>query len=239
MIMGLFARLAALIRGSFRKTVNELEVKNPDALLEDLRERIEKTGREARQQIIDIQTNAELIRMEMEDSQRKLDQIRNRIEDVRNKGDVELLAHLLIQEEDLEAEVEQNSRMYENAMLEIGRIRQDYTLFEAEMNARFSELRSLKSQARIAALKENIIALNDRYAAKNKSMVKLNESMDRARQAVNIKIAQAKAAESVSNENVDLQLRRLDMQTRREKALLKARQMIEQNGDDTIQTNLN
>jgi len=42
--MGLFARLAALIRGSFRKTVNELEVKNPDALLEDLRERIEKTA---------------------------------------------------------------------------------------------------------------------------------------------------------------------------------------------------
>lgn len=224
--MGVFRRIASLVRGFFSKKVGDIEERNPGALIEDLKQQIEKTAGEAEKQVIEIQTGAELIRAEMKNAQNRLDTVRTRIEAASNKGDMELLTGLIIQEEDCLKEYEDNKRMYEKAMDEVAQIREDYRVFESEMNAKLSELRSLKSRARIASLRENIISLNTKYSSRNKRLERLNQSFDRLRETVDIKTARAKAYEIIAGENPEARLKRLDMEDRRINARKRAEAML-------------
>jgi len=230
--MGIFRRMASLIKGFFSGKVSEIEERNPGALIEDIKQQIEKTAGEAEKQVIEIQTGAELIKVEMKNAQNRLDTVRARIEAAKTKGDVELLTMLIIQEEDCLKEYEYNKQMYEKAMEEVDRIRDDYKIFESEMNAKLSELRSLKSRSQIASLRENIISLNTKYSAKNKSLERLNRSFDRLRETVDIKTARAKAYQSVVGEDPEMRLKKLDMEERRNNARKRAEAMLKEAGGE-------
>ena len=60
------------------------------------------------------------------------------------------------------------------------------------MNAKLNELKTLKTQEKMAKLRENINTVNAKYASKNNRIRNINENMDRAREIVNRKIARAK-----------------------------------------------
>ena len=94
------------------------------------------------------------------------------------------------------------------------------------MNAKLNELRTLKSQAKMAQLRENINSVNARYTSKNNTVGKVNESMERARELVNKKTARANAVESLGDANMDLKLKRLDMNSARERARARAEAML-------------
>jgi phage shock protein A len=96
-------------------------------------------------------------------------------------------------------------------MAEVAKIREDYKLFESEMSAKLNELKTLKSQAKMAQLRENINSVNARYTSRSNTVGSVNESMDRARELVNRKTARANAVESLGDTNMDLKLKRLDM----------------------------
>ena len=68
--MGFFSRLGSLIRGFFGGLLGGLEENNPDLLFEDIKNQIKKARKEAEQQIIEIQTNAELIKIEMKNAEK-------------------------------------------------------------------------------------------------------------------------------------------------------------------------
>ncbi len=225
--MGFLSRMASLVRGFFGSKAGELEERNPGALIEDLREQIEKTAREAEKQVIEIQTGAELIKAEMRNAQNRLETIRMRIEAAKSRGDLDLLTELVMQEEDCASELEDNRQMYRRAMEEVSQIREDYRIFESEMNSKLRELKSLKSSSRIASLRENIISLNTRYSSKNKRLRRLNDSFERLRVAVDVKTARARAYRTITGEGPEARILKLDMADRRERALRQAKALLE------------
>jgi len=224
--MGFFRRLGALIRGFFSRLLGGIEESNPELLFEDIKNQIEKARKEAEQQIIEIQTNAELIKIEMKNAEKNLEAVRARIESAQKQGDKELLIELLMQEEEYQSTFETHKATYESAMAEVARIREDYKIFESEMNAKLNELKTLKSQAKMAQLRENINAVNARYTSRSSKVSSVNEGMERAREMVNRKTARANAMESLSENNLDLKLKRLDMNSARERAKARAEAML-------------
>lgn len=224
--MGLFSRLGTMMRGFFGLFVGSVESRNPDALLEDIKNQIDKARKEAEQQIIDIQTNAELIKIEMKNAEKNLNAVKARVEAAQRQGEKDLLVELLIQEEEVQSTYDTHKQTYEGAIVEVAKIREDYKIFESEMNAKVNELRTLKSQAKMANLRENINSMNARYSSKDSRIGKVNESMDRAREIVNTKTARANAVESLNDTNMDLKLKRLDMNSARERAKARAEAML-------------
>jgi len=224
--MGLFSRIGALIRGFFGLFVGRLEEKNPDVLFEDIKNQIEKARKEAEQQIIEIQTNAELIKIEMKNAEKNLNAVRARVEAAQKQGDKDLLIELLMQEEEYQNAYETHKATYENAMTEVARIKEDYKIFESEMNAKLNEIKTLKSQAKMAALRENINSVSAKYTSKNSRVGSVNENLERAREIVNRKTARANAIETLSDTNMELKLKRLDMNSARERARLRAEAML-------------
>ncbi len=224
--MGFFKRLGALIRGFFRKLVGGLEDNNPELLFEDIKGQIENARREAEHQIVEIQTSAELIKIEMKNSERNLDLIKSRVGAAQKQGEKDLLVELLMQEEEYQAIYETHKATYDNALIEVGKIREDYKIFESEMNAKLNELKTLKSQAKMASLRENINSVNAKYTTKSNRVGVVNENMDRARELVNTKTARANAVESLNDNNTELKLKRLDMTSARDRAKARAEALL-------------
>lgn len=227
--MGLFSRLGSLIRGFFGIFVGGLEENNPELLFEDIKNQIEKARKEAEQQIIEIQTNAELIKIEMKNAEKNLNAVKARIEAAQRQGDKDVLIELLVQEEEYQATYETHKATYDSAMADVARIREDYRIFESEMNAKLNELKTLKSQAKMAKLKENINSVNAKYTSRDNRIGSLNANMDRARDIVNKKTARANAVESLNGDNMEMKLKRLDMNSARDRARARAEAML--NGD--------
>lgn len=224
--MGFFSRLGALIRGFFGLFVGGLEESNPEVLFEDIKNQIDKARKEAEQQIIEIQTNAELIKIEMKNAEKNLNAVKARVEAAQKQGDKDLLIELLVQEEEYQATYDTHKSTYDTAMSEVAKIREDYKIFESEMNAKLNELKTLKSQAKMATLRENINSVNAQYTSKNNRVGKVNEGMDRAREVVNKKTARANAIESLGDTNIEMKLKRLDMNSARDRAKARAEAML-------------
>jgi Phage shock protein A (IM30), suppresses sigma54-dependent transcription len=224
--MGLFSRLGALIRGFFGLFVGGMEERNPELLFEDIKLQIDKARKEAEQQILEIQTNAEMIKIEMKNAEKNLNAVKARVEAAQKQGDKDILIELLMQEEEFQSTYDTHKATYDTAMAEVGRIREDYKIFESEMNAKLNELKTLKSQAKMAQLRENINSVNAKYTSKNNTVGSVNESMDRARDLVNKKTARANAVESLGDNNMELKLKRLDMNSARDRARARAEAML-------------
>ncbi|HOM02651.1 MAG TPA: PspA/IM30 family protein [Acetivibrio sp.] len=224
--MGFFSRLGSLIRGFFGLFVGGIEESNPNLLFEDIKNQINKARKEAEQQIIEIQTNAEMIKLEMKTAEKNLNAIRARIEAAQRQGDKELLVELLVQEEEYQTAYETYKETHDNALREVENIRENYKVFEAEMTAKLNELKTLKTQEKMARLKENINSVNAKYTSKNNRVGNINEDMERAREIVNKKIARANAVESLNDTNTELRLKKLDMNSARERARARAEAML-------------
>ena len=93
------------------------------------------------------------------------------------------------------------------------------------MNSKLNELKTLKSredgpaQGKYQWVNANILPGAD-------SVNTVNESMERAREMVNRKTARANAMESLNEGNLDIKLKRLDMNSARERALARAEAML-------------
>ncbi len=224
--MGLFSRLGSVMRGFFGLFVGGIEERNPEALFEDIKNQIDIARKEAEQQIIEIQTNAELIKMEMKSAEKNLNAIRARVDAAQKQGNREILVELLVQEEEYQTVFETHKATYDNAMVEVAKIREGYKIFESEMAAKLNELRTLKSQAKMSTLRENINSVNAQYSSKNSRVGSVNDSMDRARNIVNRKTARANAVESLNDDNMEMKLKRLDMNSARDRARARAEAML-------------
>jgi len=129
--MGLFSRMGSLVRGFFGLFVGGLEEKNPDLLFEDIKNQIDKARKEAEQQIIEIQTNAELIKIEMKNAEKNLNAIRVRIESAQKQGVRDVLVEVLMQEEEYQTVYDAHKATYDSAMTDVAKIREDFKVFES------------------------------------------------------------------------------------------------------------
>jgi phage shock protein A len=219
-----------MIRGFFGLFVGNVEKNNPDALLEDIKNEIEKARRDAERQIIDIQTNAELMKIELKKSEKELETIRMRIGTAKRQEQRDILIELLMQEEDAQGIYDTNKAAVDAALNEVDRIKSDYKIFESDMNRRLNELKTLKSQAKVADLREDINSANAKYSERSSRVGRVNEGMERARDIVNEKTARANALESLGEMSSETKLKRLDIDAARERAMARAEAML--SGDE-------
>lgn len=224
--MGFFSRLGTMIRGFFSNLIGGFEENNPNLIFEDIKSQIKKARKQAQQQIVEIQTNTELIKIEMKSAEKNLAAVQARIESAKRQGDKELLVELLMHEEEYQTVYETHKATHDNAIRDVEVIRENYKMFESEMNSKLNELKSLKTQEKMAKLKENINTVNANYASKNNKVGNINEDMNRAREIVNKKVARANAVESLNNENMDMRLKKLDLGSARERARARAEAML-------------
>lgn len=224
--MGLFSRLGQMIRGFFGLFISGLEKSNPDAMFEDIKNQIDKARREANDQIIEIQTNAELIKVEMKQAEKNLQAVGARVEAAKAAGDQDLLVELLMQEEETQQIYEAHKATFENATADVTKIREDFKVFESEMTQKLNEVKSLKTQNKLASLKENINSINSKYTAKGNKIGNINDSLEKAREMVNEKTARANAISSLNEDNVDIKLKKLDINSARERAKARAEAML-------------
>jgi len=224
--MGFFSRLGRIIRGFFGLFVSEIEKANPDALFEDIKNQIERARREANDQIIDIQTNAELIKVEMKQVEKNLQAVQAKIESVKAAGQKEALVELLMQEEEIQQVYEAHQSTYENASSEVAKIREDFKIFESEMNQKLEEVKSLKTQNKLASLKESINSINAKYTSKDNKVGEINEALEKARDMVNQKTARANAISSLKEEDIDSIIQKIDVNSARDRAKARAEAML-------------
>ena len=226
--MGIFKRIKALTSGFFSKMTGNLEQRNPDLLLENVKNKIEKARKEAEKCIIEIQTNAELERLEIRNHERALSNIKRQIEAAVEQKDKDLLVELLMKEEEESSLIEEKRKVHAEAAQEAVRIQNQYKAFESEMNARLAEIRTLKSKSRLAYIKENISKLDENFMniSVGSSNSEINDTMNKAREIVNYNEARAAAKENLREESIDAKIRNIDISMKRSAAVKRAEELL-------------
>lgn len=228
--MGIFRRISSIIKGFFSVLVGRVEERSPEALFEDIKNKIEKTKKETEKQIIDIKTNAELIRMEIKNTEEALSNTNYKIEAAKMGGDKEILADLLILRDEQIINLEMYKTTYNHAHIEVSKIKDDYAIFNTEMKEKLNQLKTLKTQAKLASLKENINSINNRYTASTGKIGQINDSIERMREIINRKSARADAIESLNTEDTGLKIKKLEISAARERALKRAELILNPQG---------
>lgn len=216
--MGFLKRTGNLIRGFFERLLGNIEQNNAELLLEDVKNKIERARKNAEKTLIEIQTNAELARLEIKKHEQILEGIGVKITMATAKKDKELLTDLLVLEEEEKVSLERARDTHKEAVDNALRVRDEYKIFESEMKARLDEIRNLKSKAKIADLKENICKLDDTYSSA--------KDFYTAENIVTRKKASADAREMLKTESTEYKIKKMDSDAIRERAEARASLML-------------
>ncbi len=233
--MNILRRFSGMVNGFFGKTAQKLEDSSPEALIADAQHRIEKSRKEAGAQLVEIQTWAEMARMEMKEAEVRLADVQGKIRLAAQMREQGLLTELFLQEEQLTRTYEEKKAYYEGAQAQALQVRDHFRQFEADMNDKMRELMALRSQSQLVRLRENIAKIDDRCSAlcaNGTSSSELQAGMDRMRRGLNERYARVSAVSKLRSSNTDEQVRRLDYRMAVERASGKAKHLLEGIGSD-------
>ncbi len=217
--MGFLERTGNLIRGFFEKTLGGLEADHADLLLEDVKNKLDRARKQAERTLIDIQTNAELSRLEMKKKEQLLEGISIKITMATQRRDEALLTELLVLQQQEQQNLEQLQENHKEAVENALRVKEQYQLFEQQMRLRQQEISNLKSKSQIASMKKQIAKLEDTYSGA--------KEMQKAAHLIHRKKAQADAQEQLQAENIAYQIRKMDGEAMRMKAQEQAKVLLE------------
>ena len=218
--MGFLKRTGSLIRGFFEKILGGLEEEHADLLLEDVKNKTERARKQAEHTLIDIQTNAELARLEMKRKEQLLEGISIKITMATAKRDERLLTELLFLQQQEEQELEQLKQTHKEAVENALRVKEQYQMFEQQMRLRQQEIRTLKSKAQIASMKKKIAGLEDTYSGA-KELKKASDLIHRKKVREDVK-------EQLQTERIAYQIQKMDGDTMRIRAKEKAQMLLQQ-----------
>ncbi len=216
--MGIIKRFKSLFTGMAHNTADKLESNNPQWLIADTEEKIRKSRKEAERQLIEIQTWTEMIRLDMREAESALNRVREQIELAVQENDRELLAELLLQEDDYKAYYTGKKELFDSAVTEAIRIRDRYRQFESRMNEKTRMLKNIRSQAQLAEIRGRILELDDSCSCSSE----LTENMDRLRFAVNEQSARILATEQLRRERPDTRVTDLEYSVKWKNAMERA-----------------
>ena len=77
--MGILSRIKALFSGFLGTTADKLEAKNPQLLIKEAEQKIQKSRKEAQKQLVEIQTWAETVRIDVKEAEVKLTDVKTKI----------------------------------------------------------------------------------------------------------------------------------------------------------------
>ena len=221
--MGIVKRLKSLFTGMAHNTANKLENNNPQWLIADAEEKIRKSRKEAEKQLVEIQTWTEMIRLDMREAEASMAQVQEQMELAVQENDRELLAELLLQEEDYKTYYADKKHLFDSAVVEAIRIRDNYRQLESRMNEKMRMLKNIRSQAQLAEIRGRILELDDSCGDQSE----LTESMEKLRFAVNEQSARIMATEQLRRERIDTKVADLEQNLRWKKAIQQADALLE------------
>ncbi|MFS8640263.1 MAG: PspA/IM30 family protein [Symbiobacteriaceae bacterium] len=233
--MGFFARLARLIRGFFSLFIGGLEEKNPEAMLEDLKNQLNAAKVRYHTTTANIIAREKTAAAKLKAAERELEECRAQIQEAKRLGDRELALQLLIQEEHLEAAYNTALEAYNAIKAEADRAREEFRAFEAEMELKMSQIRQLKVQNELADLKKEMNALRSNYATES-GAGKINEGLRHAEELIQTKLAKEEAIAELGQNSLDTRMRSLKASMARRRAEEKLAALF---GDAPAQTEEN
>ncbi len=221
--MGILERIRALFSGMVHGTAHKLESNNPEWLIADGEERIRKTRKKAMEQLIEIQTWTEMIRLDMKEAEDDLVEIQDQISLATVKGDRDLLAGLILKQDDYQEYYRSKKYLFDSAVEEAKRIRDNYHRFEGEMNEKTRLLKNIKSQAKLAEIRGHILDLEETYNSNSQ----LSENIDNLRFIINQQSARVMAAEQVERDRLSSRVKELEYNVKWNNALERASALLE------------
>ncbi len=227
--MGLFKRFKSMVSGFFGVTAGKMEARKPEYLIADAEARIQKSRKQAEKQLIEIQTWAEMVRLDMRAEETRLADIRSKMSMAAQSNDRTLLVELIMQEEESQALLEERRRLHENAVQEALRVRDHYKHFEAEMKSKLRELSSMKSQTQLLVMREKIVELDNEYSSPTGNgygTASMQNDMDRLRKSINERCARVMVTEQLRSENTDAKIKQIDYQLAWNRANEKANALL-------------
>ncbi len=233
--MNILRRIEGMVSGLLGKSEQRPEDKSPERLIAEAQSRIEKSRKEAGTQLVEIQTWAEMARVEMKEAEVRLADVRGKIRLAAQVRDRELLTELFLQEEHISRDYEEKKQYYEGAREQAVQVRDHFRQFESEMNDRLRELSAIRSQSQLVRLRENIAKIDDRYSSvcsNGVSPSELQVGIDRMRKGLNERYARVSAVAKLRSSNTDEQVRRLDHRLALERASGKAMRLLEGGYDE-------
>ncbi len=218
--MGFISRIRAVLRGFLGKTADKIEAKNPQLLISDAEQKIQKSRKEAQKQLVDIQTWAEMVRMDMKEAELRLSDVRIKINMAAKERDEKLLTELFMEEEQLSAELEEKRSLHDSAVTEAFKVRDSYKRFEAEMNSRLRELSAIRSQSEIIAMRERISDIDYNYGSGQ------DDRINSIRRSLNERCARVAAMQQLKEESTENGVRRIADKMAVERAQAKAAALL-------------
>lgn len=201
--MGIFSKIKSLLGGIVGTTTDKIEAKNPQLLIKEAEQKIQKSRKEAQKQLVEIQTWAETMRLDMKEAEVKLNDVRAKINIAAQERDKRLLTELFVAEEQLENELDEKKRLHKAAVDEALRVRDNFKCFESEMNGRLRELDAIKTQSEIVAMREKISVTNYRYGND------YNDNINSVRRSLNQRCARIAALEQLSSNDAGTDIQKM------------------------------
>lgn len=222
--MGLFRRLKSVVNGFFESFATRAEEKNPEYLIADTESRIKKSKKEAQKQLIEVQTWAETVKIDMRDAEKRLADTRRKIQLAVKENNKELLIELLMREEEFERLYEERKQLYDAAVNEAIRIRDDFKQFENDMNTKLYELQTMRSQTKLVVLREQIQSIGSSYETASGGAIK--DRIDSLKNSLNTRCARIIATEQLNSEDSGLRYNRLDYAAKKSRASIRATEIL-------------
>lgn len=222
--MGILKRLKSVINGFFESFATNAEAKNPEYLIADTESRIKKCKKEAQKQLVEVQTWAETVKIDMREAEKKLSDTRRKIQIAIKENNKELLIELLMREEEFQNLYEERKQLYDAAVNEAIRIRDDFKQFENDMNMKLYELQTMRSQTKLVVLREQIQKIGNSYETASGGAIK--ERIDTLKGSLNTRCARIIATEQLNSEDSGLRYNRLDYAAKKGRAALRATDIL-------------
>lgn len=218
--MGLFDRIKALFKGFVGTTAEKIEAKNPQLLINEAEQKIQKSRRAAEKQLVEIQTWAETVRLEAKEAEIRLEDIKVKIEMAAQEKNKQLLTELFIAQEQAAGELEEKNKLHSAAVSEALRVRDNFKRFETEMHNRLRELDAIKTQSEIVAMREKISEMN--YIGTNE----YDNSINAVRRSLNKRCAKIAAMEQLGTSDVNNNIREIADKAAYKRAEAKAEALL-------------
>lgn len=198
--MGVFSRIKALFSGFVINATDKAENKNPNLLIVEAEHKIQKSRKEAQKQLVEVQTWAETVKIDMKEAEMKLNDVRIKIRMAADENNKKLLTQLYVMEEAILNEYEERSAMHKAAVDEALRIRDNYKAFEAEMNNKLKELENMKKQSEIITIREKIANIDYKYVSE------CEDNINSLRSSLNRRNAKLSVMLNSRNDDMDVSI---------------------------------
>ena len=188
--MGILSRIKALFSGFVINATDKAENKNPNLLISEAENKIQKSRKAAQKQLVEVQTWAETVKMDMKEAELKLKDIQIKIQMAAEDDDKKLLTELFIREEAIKNEYEEKTSIYNAAVNEALRIRDNFRAFEVEMNGKLKELENMRKQSEIISIREKIANIDYKYISEcEENIINLRKSLNRRNAKLNVMVS--------------------------------------------------